>query len=197
MPSGKYDHSWQKIVWTPEEDQLLIDNWQSKTYQQLSDMLLAIGKKVAKETIRRHLVSLHVMGESGKRLKVTQDMLDYAYVHRNLTIRTLTRRFNEEFDTDWSTMKIYRVLLDAKGERGHRLTAKEFAEKWVEVQDKFADHPDQVAPPHWLWRWKRSNRTTTSGAVFRGRKEPVPTFFNADQFANEWRKMQRRFGVTT
>lgn len=197
MPSGKYDHSWQYVVWTPEEDAILINNWRDHTYKQLREMLIAHGKKVAVETLRRRLIALNVMSESGKRLRVTQDMLDYVYVHRNLQIRTLTRRFNDNFGTDFSHMKIYRVLLDAKGERGHRLTAKEFAEKWVEVQDKFADQPDQVAPPHWLWRWKRFNRTTTSGAVFRGRKEPVPTFFNAEQFANEWRKMQRQFGVTT
>ena len=197
MPQGVYDHSYRIIQWTPEEDQILIDNWSTKTYKELVQLLKDAGKNVCKSTIRNRLVALNIITEYGRGKRVTQDMLDFTYVHRDLQIRTLTRKFNERFNRKWSTFKMYRVLLDAKAERGHRLTAEEFTEDWVKLQSKFAEFEDQTAPIGWLWRWKRFNRTTTEGAVFRGRKEPVGTIFNAEQFAEEWRKMQRMFGITT
>ena len=194
MPRGVYEHI-RKYNWTPEMDDFIVSQYRSgATYKGLTAALNAVtGLNMSHHSVVNRLKALDILSPWGKR--PTQDMKDWAYVHREMPVRALTRAFNERFETDWSHMKIYRLLLDSKAEKGHVLTEKEFVEEWTKIHTKFAKDPDQVAPPHWLWRWKRFNRTTTSGAVFRGRKEKVPEIFTAEQFAREWRSMQKMFGV--
>ena len=194
MPSGVYNHI-RKYNWTPEMDAVVVEAYtEGLTYKEIAQKVNeTFGLNMSHHTAVNRLKAMGVLSDYGKR--PTQDMKDWAYVHREMPIRKLTTAFNEKFETDWSHMKIYRLLIDANAERGHVMTPKEFVEEWTKIHNKFAKDPDQVAPPHWLWRWKRFRRTTTSGVVYRGKAEKVPTFFTEEQFAREWRKMQKLFGI--
>ena len=195
MPSGVYPHP-MFIKFTPEEDEAIVSMWDSYTYDEIIDALCKLGKeRVSRTTISRRGKQLGMPTKRTALNKPTDEMKDFCFVNRELSVRELTKRFNEYFHRDWSRPKILRILLDSKGEKMYQMTVAEFAEEWLKLQAKFTAEPQQVAAPHWLWRWKRFDRTTTSGAVFRGKAEPMPTIFSEAQFAAEWRKMQRSFGI--
>lgn len=177
--NNKVRRIWNRKEWTPEMDAVVLRMADGETT--IGEIAVAVtqetGTSVSKPLTRKRMIELGCpMRMQGGKIIVTQEMRDFIYAKAmsGKTIAEIQAEFNEWFDVDWNTTRIYRVMLSVNADRSQRIAKAQFIEDWTRLQAKFAPN-GEICRKNWLWRWRRLDENrTASGMVFHGKRVDIP-----------------------
>lgn len=176
---NKVRRIWNRKEWTPEMDAVVLRMADGDT--SIGEIAVAVtqetGTSVSKPVTRKRMIELGCpMRMQGGKIIVTQEMRDFVYAKAmsGKTIAEIQTAFNEWFDVEWNSTRIYRVMLSVNADRSQRIAKAQFVEDWTRLQAKLSPN-GEICRKNWLWRWKRLDENrTAAGVIFHGKRVDIP-----------------------